>query len=238
MAARPLVLGHRGASRVAPENTIEAFTRARDMGADGVELDVHRTADDVLVVFHDADVPDFGLIVERRFDELRVARPDVPTLADALAACAGMLVNVEIKCCPWDRDPDTPERRVVHAVVEIIRAQTTPVIVSSFDLGAVDACRAIAPELTTAWLTHGQSLVAAGARTADHGHQWLHPDRASALAASPADIAAVHGRGLMIDVWTVDDPADMQALVGAGIDGIITNVPDVALAALGRSATA
>ena len=62
MARRPLVLGHRGASAGAPENTVAAFTRARELGADGVELDVRRTADGVLVVHHDPDVRGVGLI--------------------------------------------------------------------------------------------------------------------------------------------------------------------------------
>src|SRR4051794_30057455 len=104
---RPLVLGHRGASRDAPENTIEAFARAVAVGADGVELDVHRTADDVLVVHHDPELVGFGLVVDAPFHALRGARPDVPTLAETLDACAGMrLVNIEMKCAFWDADPD------------------------------------------------------------------------------------------------------------------------------------
>ncbi|HEY1737167.1 MAG TPA: glycerophosphodiester phosphodiesterase, partial [Acidimicrobiia bacterium] len=87
---RPLVLGHRGASRGAPENTIAAFTRAAELGADGVELDVHRTADGVLVVHHDADLDGVGLVLGAPFVQVRAARPDVPTLAETLDACAGM----------------------------------------------------------------------------------------------------------------------------------------------------
>ena len=76
-----------------------------------------------------------------------------------------MIVNVEIKCLPWEPDPDTPDRDVVHAVVDLlaraVRASHSDIIVSSFDLGAVDACRAFAPEIATGWLTSGQELAAA-----------------------------------------------------------------------------
>src|ERR1700748_2973484 len=101
MARRPLVLGHRGASAVEPENTLAAFARARELGADGVELDVRRTAHDVLVVHHDPRVDGLGVIVGSSFAELHAAVPAIPTLAEALDACRGLLVNAEIKCLPW-----------------------------------------------------------------------------------------------------------------------------------------
>ena len=80
MPSRPLVLAHRGANRLARENTVDAFVRARELGADGVELDVRRTADGVLVVHHDAAVEPVGLLVEQPFAEIRAA---LPVAADA-----------------------------------------------------------------------------------------------------------------------------------------------------------
>jgi glycerophosphoryl diester phosphodiesterase len=144
-----------------------------------------------------------------------------------------MLVNVEIKCCSWDPDPDTPEHDLVRSVVDTIRERDADVIVSSFDLGHIDACRAFAPELTTAFLTHDQELGPAASIAAAHGHAWLNPDRRRALAASPGDVRAVREQGLSIAVWTVDAPDEIVALADAGVDAIITNVPDVALRALG-----
>ncbi len=232
MADRPLVLAHRGASRAAPENTIPAFIKARELGADGVELDVRRTDDDVLVVHHDPEIVGFGLITAHPFDVLRAARPDVPTLVEVLAACTGLLVNVEIKCLPWEPDADAPDRPVVRAVAAAVRAHAPDAIVSSFDLGAVDACRTFAPELVTAWLTSGQDVATAAAVAAEHGHGWLHPDRMAALAASSTDIDEAHGRGVRVDVWTVDEPEEIRTLAAAGVDAIVTNVPDVALVAL------
>jgi glycerophosphoryl diester phosphodiesterase len=232
MTTRPLVLGHRGASRRRRENTLAAFAAARELGADGVELDVRRTADGVLVVHHDAEHAELGLLAAQPFAALRAAAPEVPTLAEALETCAGLLVNVEIKCLPWEEDADTGDRAVVRAVVEALTARADDVIVSSFDLGAVDACRSFAPALTTALLTSGQSVAAAARVAGEHGHTWCNPDRTAALAASAHDLAAVHARGVHVSVWTVDDPSEAQQLAAAGVDAIITNEPDVVLAAL------
>jgi len=238
MENRPLVLGHRGASQACPENTLAAFAQARAFGADGVELDVRRTADDQLVVHHDPHVADFGLIRHQPFAALRAAHPEIPTLAEALAACAGMIVNVEIKCLPWEPDPDTPDRAVVRAVVDLVRAGASvpvaDVIVSSFELAAVDACRAFAPELATGWLTSGPDVAATAPLAAERGHTWLNPDRTAARRAGPDDIAAAHAAGVRVNVWTVDEPGDITALAKVGVDAIITNVPDVALAVLQR----
>jgi len=232
MGNRPLVLGHRGASRREPENTLEAFMTARALGADGVELDVRRTADGALVVHHDAERPGFGLIAAHDFAELRAAHPSVPTLADALDACAGMLVNVEIKCLPWEPDADTPDRAVVRAVADLLEARHDDVIISSFDLTAVDACRDYAPELTTAWLTSAQEVVVVARLAAEHGHAWCNPDRNAALAATTEDLAVAHAAGVRVSVWTVDEPFEARRLAIAGVDAIITNEPDVVLAAL------
>ena len=146
MARRPLVLGHRGASAAAPENTIAAFERARALGADGVELDVRRSADGVLMVHHDAEVAGLGVLAERTFTEVRGARPDLPTFEEALAACRGLVVNAEVKCLPWEPDADR-DGSVMRATVDAIGAYDAAagggsVIVSSFFLGAVDVARA------------------------------------------------------------------------------------------------
>jgi glycerophosphoryl diester phosphodiesterase len=231
VSSQPLVLAHRGACRQARENTIEAFARARELGADGVELDVRRSADGVLVVHHDAEAPPVGLLADQPFADIRAALPWLPTLAEALDACRGWLVNVEIKCSPWERDAD-PDHAVVRRAVDEIRDRDVEVIVSSFDLATVDAARRYAPDLSTAFLVHGAELARSAAVAAAHGHGWLNPDRASALA-DPGDmVARTHGEGLRVDVWTVDDPEEIRTLAAAGVDAVITNVPDVARAVL------
>jgi glycerophosphoryl diester phosphodiesterase len=249
MASRPLVLAHRGACRRAPENTIEAFRIAGELGADGVELDVRRTRDGVLVVSHDPVVEGFGLLVEHPFEALRAAVPRVPSLEEAFAALDGLIVNVEIKCFPTEPDAD-PERVVVRGVVALLdelarhersvhersvheRLVHERVIVSSFELDAIDAVRALDTRIVTGWLTYGlapaESLPIAGSR----GHAWLNPDRAAMLGSAAVDaVRAAADLGVRIDVWTVDDPDEIRALAGAGVDAIITNLPDVAMAAL------
>ena len=232
MPSRPLVLAHRGANRLVRENTVDAFVRARELGADGVELDVRRTADGVLIVHHDAAVEGVGLLVEQPFAEVRAARPWLPTRVEALDACAGWLVTVAVKCSRWEPDAD-PDNAVARAAVDLVRARELDVVFSSFDLATVDAVRAYAPELPTGFLVHGSDLEIAAAVARSHGHEWLHPDRASVLAAPDAALAHVRRNDLHVDVWTVDDPDEMKVLAAAGVDAIITNVPDVALEALG-----
>ena len=233
MAGRPLVLGHRGASAVAPENTVAAFTRARELGADGVELDVRRSADGVLVVHHDPDIRDVGLISSLPLAELRAARPELATLEEALAACRGLVVNAEVKCLPWEPDADT-DGSVMRATIDAVRAHDGMIIVSSFDLAAVDRVRAEAPDLASAWLTHGQGVAAAAEIAAAHGHPWLNPDRVAALDAGADGIAHAHHAGVLVGVWTVDDPSPARTLAAAGVDIVITNVPDVVLAAVAQ----
>ena len=227
-----MILGHRGASYAERENTIAAFERARAMGADGVELDVRRARDATLIVHHDPHIEGFGLLRDHDFDAIRAAHPGIPTLRDALDACEGMLVNVEIKCLPWEPDPDTPARDVAHATVDLIRDVGANVIISSFDLGAVDAVRAYAPEFPTAWLTAGKAVAEAAPSALAAGHSWLNPDRIHALQVSPEAIAHLEREGLRLSVWTVDDPAEARILAESGVAAIITNQPDVLLDAL------
>jgi glycerophosphoryl diester phosphodiesterase len=107
-------------------------------------------------------------------------------------------------------------------------------VVSSFDLDTVDAVRAHAPEIETGFLVHGHDVDAAAVLARARGHQWLHPDRA-AVAADRDVVDRCHRQGLRVDVWTVDDPAEISALAAARVDAVITNVPDVALAVLERA---
>jgi glycerophosphoryl diester phosphodiesterase len=239
MPRRPLVLGHRGASAVAAENTVDAFTRARELGADGAELDVRRTADGVLIVHHDAAIAGVGVLFEMTLAEARAACPALATLDEALEALAGLVVNAEVKCLPWEPDADR-DGSVMRATLDTLTAYLAPaapsdagmVMVSSFDVKAVDLAHAYAPHIATGWLTHSRAVVDGFPIAAQHGHPWLNPDVVSALEAGPDGIAAAHAAGLRVSVWTVDRPDDAHALAASGVDIIITNVPDVVLAAI------
>lgn len=235
MTARPLVLAHRGACLRAPENTVEAFTVARDLGADGVELDARRTRDGVLVLSHDPVVAGLGLLIEHTFAEVRAAVPSVPTLEEAFDVLAGLVVNVEIKGFPTEPDADT-ERVVARGVVDLVdrRGLHDHVIVSSFELACIDAVREFDGRVTTGWLTMGLPSASALPIAAERGHEWLNPDRETMLgAAADATMREAAHLGRRIAVWTVDDPDEIRALAAAGVDAIITNAPDVALSVFG-----
>jgi glycerophosphoryl diester phosphodiesterase len=220
-----LVLGHRGASATRPENTIDAFAEARRLGADGVELDVRRTADDGLAVHHDAVLADGRRLVDLRVQELP---PSVPLLRDALDACDGLLVNVEIKNAPQDPDFD-PDHAIAGWVADSFSSRDR-ILVSCFNLATLDAVRLVDPEIRTGWLTvPAWDQAAAVARAADGGHTAFHPHE-SVVTAELVDRA--HRAGLEVNTWTVDDPARMAALATLGVDAVITNLVDVAVRTL------
>jgi glycerophosphoryl diester phosphodiesterase len=227
----PRVVAHRGARRVAPENTVGAFVAAAALGADGVELDVRRTADGGLVVHHDADARAVGVLAERTEAEIRATRPEIPTLEEALDACAGMLVNVEVKNLPGDADYD-PTNGAAAAVVELLTARDhrDDVLVSSFNLESADRVRQLDGSIPTGFLTLvGMDPIDAVEVAHAHGHGALHPDvRALGGEAAGATVAQAHEHGMAINVWTVNGEDEMRRLAAAGVDAIITDVPDVA----------
>ena len=233
---RPLVLGHRGAPRVARENTIEAFVAARAQGADGVELDVHRSRDGVLVVHHDADSPALGVLAEHDLDAIRAALPWLPTLDETLDACTGLLVNIEVKNSPRDADFD-PEQRSAAAVVALLadRGGRDEVLVSSFNLAAIDAVRALAPSIPTGYLTVLDPAPLAALEIAhEHGHGAIHPFYGVLNAeTAPAVIGRAHELGIAVNTWTVDDEPEIARLADVGVHAIVTDVPDVARRVLG-----
>ena len=223
-APPPLVIAHRGASAAHPENTVAAFRGAAALGADWVELDVRRTRDEVLVVHHDAVLPDGRVIVELAAAELPST---VATLDAALDACEAehLGVNVEIKSDPRDPDFD-PEQRVAERVAEMLLVTDAvgPYLVTSFDWRCLRRVRDVAPTLETGQLGFGGTDMAVAVRRArEAGHVAINPYR---LEVDAGLVELAHGAGLRVYPWTVDDPAEMAALLALGVDGIITNVPD------------
>lgn len=227
----PRVLAHRGATAVALENTLQAFVAASALGADGVELDVHRSADGVLVVHHDADARGLGVLAERTEAEIRAARPEIPTLEEALEAGAGMLVNVEVKNLPGDADYD-PGERIAAGVVELLtrRGREDEVLVSSFNLESVDRVRRLDGTIPTGFLTLVGMDPVDGVEVAHaHGHDAVHPDvRALAGGAAAATIGRAHELGMTVNAWTVNDEDEMRRLATLGVDAVITDAPDLA----------
>lgn len=227
------VWGHRGASTARQENTLAAFLEARAQGADGVELDVRRTRDGALVVHHDAALADGRLLVETDVADLP---GHVSLLADALDSCAGMLVNIEVKNVEADPDFD-PDELVASRVVALLADRNGPfphqvddVIVSSFSLASIDRVIELDVDIRCGYLASPRwDQLSALARAADHGHAAFHPHH---LVVNADLVDAAHDRGLAVHAWTVDEPDRVRWLAAAGVDAVITNVPDIALAAL------
>jgi glycerophosphoryl diester phosphodiesterase len=224
-----LVLAHRGASAAAPENTPEAFALADRMGADGVELDVRRTIDGRLLVAHDP--------LPASLDEIDALGS--ATLAEVLDACGDrMLVNVEIKNSKTDPDHD-PTMSMVAPVIDELRRRghgaTDRWLISSFSWSTVAACREYAPEIATGCLTSAPVDEPTIERLAAIGHRALHPWEAQL---DEALMVLCRRHGLAVNTWTCNDPDRLVELAKLGVDGVCTDVPDVALQALGRQGSA
>jgi glycerophosphoryl diester phosphodiesterase len=213
------VLAHRGALSGPAENTLGSFWEARRVGADGVELDVRLSGDGALVVHHDADIPGLGPVATLKVADLP---PCVPLLEAAVLACGDLFINIELKDLPGERgyDPTHP-LAVLVATFVAERNLLDRVVVSSFDLTAADAVRAVDPAIPTAWLTPtGFDQRRALGSVVVRGHAALHPHHASV---SPDLIDAAHQAGIAINTWTVDAPDRIRELATAGVDAIITN---------------
>lgn len=224
------VMAHRGASAVERENTTMAFRRAAEMGSHAVELDVRICRSGELVVHHNAVVADSVAINDLRLSELP---PYIPTLTQALDACAGMWVNIEIKNDENEPDFD-PNDNVAEMVVALLRARDTSQrwLISSFRRQTVDLVHSLWPQLPTAWLTvrvADQDAPALAASLIASGHCALHPFVGN-LSRNVVDV--MHNNGLAVNTWTCDNPERMSELIDWGIDGICTNTPDVALRVL------
>jgi glycerophosphoryl diester phosphodiesterase len=223
MVGGMLVLAHRGANRLEAENTVPAMAAALAHGADGVELDVHRSADGALVVHHDAVTPAGPLAALTR-DELRAAQPEIPTLEDVLDVCRGTLVNVEVK------DPDP---RAVLALVALLEARgvagpADDVLVSSFDLATVDLFRASAVHVPTGVLSFGLAPDDALHVAFEHGHTAVHPDVWTLLTVDvDAFVVRAHDQGVQVNVWTVNDADQVEQLKAAGVDAVITDATEL-----------
>lgn len=227
------IMAHRGASRAERENTVAAFRRAVEMGSHAAELDVRRTADGVLVVHHNPDLGDGRIIGRMAASEL----PEhVPTLDEALDACTPMWVNVEIKNDPSEPDFD-PLDTIADATVDCLRRRREGDdrwLISSFRREIVDRCRSTYPAIPTAWLTvvvDDDDLERTIGDLAATGHRALHP---WVGALTRATVETCHRFGVQVNTWTCDDPERMRELISWGVDGICTNVPDVALAVVAR----
>lgn len=211
-----------------------AFALAAEQGADGIELDVRLAASGELVVAHD---PSLSRVTEgadaRNVADLpyfELARVDVgqgeriPRLAEVLAFARAkrLLVNVEMK-------RDVPNRlAVVRATARLLRGfpdAPQRILVSSFDPGMLAAFGLLLPQIPRAFLFEEDNrFLRSGWPTLPLRAVAIHPPRTRA---NPETLRAYRARGLIVNVWTVNDPDEARDLAALGVDGLITDVPDV-----------
>ena len=232
---RPRIWAHRGASAHAPENTLEAFELARNAGADGIELDVRLDRDGHVVVFHDRDLQRLcerpGCIEDLTADErkaLRVRGHAVPTLAEVFDMLGALELNIELKA-------NKPGRMtaLVEATANAIRAsgRADQVLVSSFDPLTLIQFHLQLPDTAVGYLFgRDQALpIRQGWLGRWMGAAVLHPQHSLC---TQARVKTWKTWGCPINVWTVDDAAELRRLAALGVDGVFTNDPAHALGVL------
>jgi len=249
---RPMIFAHRGGAALAPENTIVAFDNGLATGADGIELDVRLSLDGVAVVMHDptldrttdATGPVGNLTATELADvdagyrfgrdgafPYRGAGLGVPALRDVLHRYRTASIIVELK---------SAEPRLAHAVVEDIHATGTlgGVTVGSFQKGALDAVRDCDPSVRTGAdmdeIRSGLDASAAGGSSDPPAFDAFQVPEvyAGTRIVTPEFVARAHRAGVSVVVWTVDREDDMRRLLEWGVDGLITDRPDLAVPAV------
>ena len=227
-----MLIGHRGAPRERPENTLPSFLRALELQADGIEIDVHCTKDRVVVVHHDEvprATPPSGRLAGKRIDALTFDELQgfsvrglalISTLAEALAVIKGRAdVFIELKGVSIERE-----------VVDVIRESIAPArcFVHSFDHAQVARARALAPEIGGGILFDRLVTDAVAAmRAADALDVW--PSREHV---DEALVEQVHGAGGRVIPWTVNKASQAVALASLGVDGLCTDFIPVLRSAL------
>ena len=246
LAGAPVLIAHRGGSRLAPENTLPAFVSAvEEWGADMLELDVHLTRDGEIVVIHDPTVDrttngtgfvrDFSLPELRELDaahhfrdlegrhSLRGTGVTVPTLQEVLDACPNVWVNAEIK-----------EEAVARPLVDLLaaRAEEHRVLVAAeFERNRRAARGYRGPwgasrrQCALFWLVH---RLPGGGRYTPPADVFQVPEWwKGRRVVTRRFVEQAHRRNIPVHVWTVDDPADMRRLLSWGVDGIQSDRPDL-----------
>jgi glycerophosphoryl diester phosphodiesterase len=241
---RPMVYAHRGGAALAPENTLLAFETGLAAGADGIELDVRLSLDGVAVLMHDPTLDRTtdatGPVDARTAEELALldagcrferdgAFPfkgrgvGVPSLRDVLDRHRGPSIMIELKSA----DP-----RLARAVVEEVHAAgaVSRVTIGSFQKGALDAVRILDPAIRTGADTDDVRSGLDGVNARPIFDAFQVPEvYAGMRVVTPEFIARAHDAGVAVMVWTVNQPDDMRRLLEWGVDGLITDRPDIAV---------
>jgi glycerophosphoryl diester phosphodiesterase len=227
MKKHPLIIAHRGFSGRYPENTLAAVRAALDLGVDFVEIDVHETRDGEVIVFHDYRLNRIcgarGRVRDKTLAEIKRLNPEVPTLTEVLRSCRGRArVLVEIK----GSNP-----RKVAVLIEKCSMERE-VIVFSLSLPRLKAFAEAAPRITCFGLIARNLRLSLRALRSTPNVSGLGLSRR--LVRSRAVVERVHRKGWKLFVWTVNRESEMRRLAEWGVDGLITNHPDLAKSCLAR----
>lgn len=233
------IFGHRGASCAAPENTLAAFEKAAEDGADGVELDVHLSSDGQLVVIHDDTVDrttnGTGTVHNMTFEQIRSLDASmgkqkfsgalIPTLEEVyhLLKPTRLMINVELKENAWDGG-----FTVIPKVLELEQkyGMTGRVFYSSFNHYVLREIKNRSVE-TPVGLLYAAALVDVWHYAAFVPADAIHPLYLTLR--DPNLVPRCHAAGITVRPWTVNEEADLCAMFAAGVDAVITNDPELAL---------
>ena len=255
----PVDFAHRGASARAPENTIEAFRLAAQSGARGLETDVHMTLDGRVVAIHDDSVDrttdGTGLVREMTLAELKGLdagygfTPDggatypyrgkgvrVPEIGEVFREFPGLAVNIEIK----EDQPGVEE--ALLGIIEEEGAEGRALVVSGrawpvrrFRKLSGGRVRTGASAREMVIFYYLSRLRLEGFLRPPYDALQVPVEYRGTPVVTPRFLEAAHGRGVRVDVWTIDDAGEMRRLLDLGADAIMTNQPEVLGAVLGES---
>ena len=229
-----LNIAHRGFSGKYPENTLLAFQKGIEAGADGFEFDTHLTRDGEIVIIHDERLDRTtnaqGFVKDYTLEELRkvdASKPfpecgfcGIPTLREYFELIRGrdLITNIELKNgIFWY---EGMEEKVIAMIREY--GVEEQIVLSSFNHYSIMKCKKLAPELKCGFLDSSW-LVNPGEYTKSRGVECYHP---SFRSLDEATVAEVHSHGIEINTWTVNETEDIQRMFDLGVHSVITNFPD------------
>ena len=232
------IFAHKGASGYAPENTLIAIKKAIEMKVEGIEIDIQLTRDGRIVLMHDWKVDRTttgrGYVYELDFDYIRTLDAGqwftkdfigevVPTLEEVLDILPqDMMLNIEIK------DTARHHSKIEEKLLEVLKKYPDKfenIIVSSFHHDKIKKLQELEPKLKLALLTNSEFIeIEKYLSTNGVSSYSYHPEINHVL---KEDIEKLHAKGVKIFVWTVNKEEDLNYLVKLGVDGVISDYPDL-----------
>ncbi len=246
------VISHRGANRQAPQNTMPAFMKSLEIGVDGFENDVHLTKDGVPVICHNYTIDETsdgkGEISSMTLDELRsydfgsyfhdnFKGTKIPTLEEFLVLCEAAnieIMNIELKT------PKNGEKEIVKKTIDAVKEHGLfdKLLISSFSPELLIECKAVDSDCKTGFLYSPNQKIAFEKMVFGYVEfakeikaDYLHPHFSMV---NKYYVNKLHNNGIKINAWTVDKPETALRMLKCGVDGIITDIPDMVNAIVER----